>query len=112
MLSFSTKGSAKTRSTEKVARAVAIVRDLADRLGVEIAVDGEMQADAALVPDVAQRKMGPSTVAGKANVLIFPDLNSGNIAAKFVQYLAGVSRVRSDLAGTLSPGCRPFTQAA
>ena len=69
MLSFSTKGSAKTQSTEKVARAVAIVRELADRLGVEIVVDGEMQADAALVPEVAQRKMGPSG-RRQANVLI------------------------------------------
>ena len=103
MLSFSTRGSAKTRSTEKVARAVAIVRDLADRLGVEIAVDGEMQADAALVPDVAQRKMGPSTVAGKANVLIFPDLNSGNIAAKFVQYLAGARVFGQILLGLSRP---------
>jgi phosphate acetyltransferase len=103
MLSFSTKGSAKTASTEKVARAVAIVRDLADQLGVEIAVDGEMQADAALVPDVAQRKMGPSTVGGKANVLIFPDLNSGNIAAKLVQYLAGARVYGQILLGLSRP---------
>jgi phosphate acetyltransferase len=103
MLSFSTKGSAKTPSTEKVARAVAIVRDLADQLGVEIAVDGEMQADAALVPEVAHRKMGPSTVGGKANVLIFPDLNSGNIAAKFVQYLAGARVFGQILLGLSRP---------
>ena len=103
MLSFSTKGSAKTASTEKVARAVAIVRDLADQLGVEIAVDGEMQADAALVPEVAQRKMGPSTVGGKANVLIFPDLNSGNIGAKLVQYLAGARVYGQILLGLSRP---------
>ena len=89
MLSFSTKGSFKTDSTEKVARAVDIVRDLAGRFGTEIEVDGEMQVDAALVPAMAQRKMASSTVGGKANVLIFPDLNSGNIAAKLVQYVAG-----------------------
>ena len=112
MLSFSTKGSAKTPSTEKVARAVAIVRELADRLGVEIAVDGEMQADAALIPEIAQRKMGPSTVGGKANVLIFPDLNSGNIGAKLVQYIGG-ARVYGQIllglsrpAADMSRGCR------
>jgi phosphate acetyltransferase len=107
LLSFSTKGSAKTASTEKVAGAVVIARQLADQLGVEIAVDGEMQADAALVPKLAERKMGPSLVAGRANVLVFPDLNSGNIAAKLVQYLAsakvygqillGLSRPAADL---------------
>jgi phosphate acetyltransferase len=103
MLSFSTKGSAKTRSTENVARAVAIVRELADRLGVEIVVDGEMQADAALVPEVAQKKIASSTVAGKANVLIFPDLNSGNIAAKLIQYLAGARVYGQILLGLSRP---------
>jgi phosphate acetyltransferase len=89
MLSFSTKGSARTASTEKVAGAVVLARQLADQIGAEIAVDGEMQADAALDADLAERKMGPSLVAGKANVLIFPDLNSGNICAKILQYIAG-----------------------
>lgn len=107
MLSFSTKGSAITPSTEKVAGAVVLARQLADQLGAEIAVDGEMQADAALVPDLAERKMGPSLVAGKANVLVFPDLNSGNISAKLIQYLTkarvygqillGLSRPAADL---------------
>ncbi|MCX7868717.1 MAG: phosphate acyltransferase, partial [Terrimicrobiaceae bacterium] len=89
MLSFSTRGSARTPSTEKVAGAVVLARQLASQLDVEIAVDGEMQLDTALVPGLAERKMGPSLVAGRANVLIFPDLNSGNITAKAVQYLAG-----------------------
>lgn len=89
MLSFSTKGSARTPSTEKVAGAVVLARQLASQLDVEIAVDGEMQLDAALVPELAERKMGPSLVAGRANVLIFPDLNSGNIAAKMIQYIGG-----------------------
>ena len=110
MLSFSTKGSAKTQSTEKVARAVAIVRELADRLGVEIAVDGEMQADAALVPEIAQRKMGPSMVAGKANVLIFPDLNSGNIGAKLVQYLRRRARLRADSSRSVAARGRSFAR--
>lgn len=107
MLSFSTKGSARTPATEKVAGAVEIARQLADQIGAEIVVDGEMQADAALLPELAERKMGPSLVAGQANVLIFPDLNSGNIAAKLIQYLAsakvygqillGLSRPAADL---------------
>ena len=103
MLSFSTKGSARTASTEKVAAAVDLVRDLAARLGVEIAVDGEIQADAALVPGLADRKMGPSLVAGKANVLIFPDLNSGNIAAKLIQYVAGARVYGQILLGLSHP---------
>jgi phosphate acetyltransferase len=66
-------------------------------------VDGEMQADAALVPEVAQRKMGPSAVGGKANVLIFPDLNSGNIAAKFIQYFGGARVFGQILLGLSRP---------
>lgn len=107
LLSFSTKGSARTPATEKVAGAVTIARQLAEEIGAEIAVDGEMQADAALVPGLADRKMGPSLVGGQANVLVFPDLNSGNIAAKLIQYLAsakvygqillGLSRPAADL---------------
>lgn len=89
MLSFSTKGSARTASTEKVAGATELARQLASNLGVEIAIDGELQADAALLPDLAQVKVGSSLVAGHANVLVFPDLNSGNIGVKLVQYLAG-----------------------
>jgi phosphate acetyltransferase len=106
-LSFSTKGSAKTASTEKVAGAVEVARRLAEELKAGIAVDGEMQADAALIPEIAERKMDASLVAGQANVLIFPDLNSGNIAAKIIQYvgkarvygqiLLGLSRPAADL---------------
>ena len=103
MLSFSTKGSARTASTEKVAGAAILARQLADSLGAELAVDGEMQADTALVPAVAERKMGASLVAGKANVLIFPDLNSGNIAAKLVQYLAGARIYGQILLGLSRP---------
>lgn len=103
MLSFSTKGSARTPSTEKVAGAVVLARQLADQLGAEIAVDGEMQADAAIVPELAERKMGPSLVAGKANVLVFPDLNSGNIASKLIQYLAGGKSYGQILLGLSRP---------
>ena len=103
MLSFSTKGSARTPSTEKVAGAVVLARQLADQLGAEIAVDGEMQADTAILAELAERKMGPSLVAGKANVLVFPDLNSGNIASKLVQYLAGASSYGQILLGLSRP---------
>lgn len=103
MLSFSTKGSAKTAATEKVSGAVVLARQLADQIGAEIAVDGEMQADTALVEELAQVKMGPSLVAGKANVLIFPDLNSGNIAAKLIQYLAGARVYGQILLGLSRP---------
>ena len=103
MLSFSTKGSARTASTEKVAGAVGIARQLAQDLGAEIAIDGEMQADTALVPAIAERKMESSLVAGKANVLVFPDLNSGNIAAKMIQYLSGAKVYGQILLGLAHP---------
>ena len=103
MLSFSTKGSATTSSTEKVAAATELARQLAKDLKVEIAIDGEMQADAALLPDLAALKAGNSLVAGKANVLIFPDLNSGNIAVKLVQYLGGAKVYGQILVGLSRP---------
>ncbi len=103
MLSFSTKGSARTASTEKVAGAVELVRHLSSKLDVEIAVDGEMQLDAALSPDIAEKKLGSSLVAGKANVLIFPDLNSGNIAAKLIQYVGGARVYGQILLGLSHP---------
>lgn len=84
-LSFSTKGSAKAGSVEKIKQAVEMVR----LKKPELAVDGEMQFDAAIDADVAGRKIkGGSPVAGKANVFIFPDLNSGNIAYKITNRLA------------------------
>lgn len=103
LLSFSTKGSARTASTEKVSGAVVLARQLADQVGAEIAVDGEMQADAALVPEIAGKKMGASLVAGKANVLIFPELNSGNISAKLLQHFAGAKLYGQILLGLSRP---------
>lgn len=103
MLSFSTKGSARTPSTEKVAGATELARKLAAELGEELEVDGELQADAALLPDLAQVKVGTSLVAGRANVLIFPDLNSGNIAVKLVQHLGGAQVYGQIIVGLSRP---------
>lgn len=84
MLSYSTCGSAKSELTEKVVKATQLAKDKAPHL----LLDGELQADAALVPSVAKAKAPGNSVAGKANVLVFPDLNCGNIAYKLTQRLA------------------------
>ena len=84
MLSYSTYGSAKSELTEKVIEATNFVKEKAP----EISVDGELQLDAAIVPEIAKSKAPGSQVAGNANVLIFPDLNAGNIGYKLVQRLA------------------------
>lgn len=89
LLSYSTKGSAKGDLVDKVTQALAIVKQQKP----ELAIDGELQADAAIVPTVADLKAPGSTVAGKANVLIFPDLQAGNIGYKLVQRLAGAEAI-------------------
>jgi len=89
LLSFSTKGSASHELVDKVAQAVKIAKEKDSN----IKIDGELQADAALIPDVAKRKSPESEIAGKANVLIFPDLQSGNIGYKLVQRLAGAKAI-------------------
>ena len=102
LLSFSTKGSAAHESVTKVSDALAIVRERAP----ELAVDGELQVDAALVPSVAERKVkGDAGVAGDANVLVFPDLNSGNIGYKLVQYMANADAIGPFFQGFDKPVC-------
>lgn len=95
MLSFSTKGSGKGDMVDKVAKATARVKELAPELNV----DGELQADAALVEKVGQLKSPGSTVAGHANVLTFPSLEAGNIGYKLVQRLAGAEAIGPGHAG-------------
>ena len=99
MLSYSTKGSAKTKSAEKISEALVSLKEMAPG----ILADGELQVDAAIVPEVAEIKFPDSPLGGKANILIFPDLEAGNIGYKLVQRLGQARAVGPLLLGLNKP---------
>jgi len=99
MLSFSTKGSAKHAMVDKVVEATKIAKEMAP----DLHIDGELQSDAAIIPDIGKKKAGNSPVAGKANILIFPNLECGNIAYKLVQRMANAEAIGPVLQGMAAP---------
>lgn len=103
LLSFSTKGSSHDPSIVRVQAAAALAQKQADDKGLEADFDGELQVDTALVPEIAARKSPNGKIVGNANVLIFPDLNSGNIASKLVRHIARANAYGQILLGLDRP---------
>ena len=103
MLSFSTKGSAKHEMVDKVVEATRLAKEMALAQHIDVEIDGELQADAAIVKAIGAQKAPGSVVAGNANVLVFPSLEVGNIAYKLVQRLAGAEAVGPVLQGMAAP---------
>jgi phosphate acetyltransferase len=99
MLSFSTKGRATHESIDKIVEATRLAKEMQP----DLRIDGELQADAAIVDNIAVKKAPGSPVAGKANVLIFPSVESGNICYKLVERIAGIEAIGPILQGMAAP---------
>jgi len=100
MLSFSSRGSANHERVEKVRESVRMARQWPGKF---FDIDGEIQVDSAIIPEIAARKLEHSDIQGKANILIFPDLDSGNIAYKLTERLAGAKAIGPNILGTVQP---------